>query len=62
MVKQLTIVPAEVRKAETIQLRPIPVNTYHRSLTDELASGRLTRSGALLQRPVTGLPPPPPPC
>ncbi|MBI4601233.1 MAG: dehydrogenase [Planctomycetes bacterium] len=47
MVKQLTIVPEEVRRSATLEIRPIPVNAYRKSLSDELASGRLTRDDAL---------------
>src|SRR5690606_91161 len=41
MVKSLMIVPDEVRRSETIQLGSIPVNTYRRTLENELADGRI---------------------
>jgi len=46
MVKQLVIAPEEVRRAETIDLGTIPVNTYRKTLADELRDGRLTAEEA----------------
>jgi 2-oxoisovalerate dehydrogenase E1 component len=47
MVKQLIVLPEEVRKAETLALPTIPVNQYHRSLRDEIAADSLTAADAL---------------
>jgi 2-oxoisovalerate dehydrogenase E1 component len=47
MVKQLMVVPDEVRRPETIHLGTIPVNLYRRSLEDEIAAGSLSRADAV---------------
>ena len=47
MVKQLVIVPEEVRRAETINLGTIPVNAYKKTLADEIAQGNLTAADAV---------------
>jgi len=47
MVKALTIVPEEARKQDSIELGAIPVNTYRKSLAQEIASGALTADDAL---------------
>lgn len=46
MVKQLVIAPEDVRRAETIVLGTIAVNTYRKTLADEIAEGRLTAEDA----------------
>ena len=46
MVKQLIILPEEVRKAERIRLGTIPVNQYTGSLKSEVAAGALTAADA----------------
>ena len=40
MVKQLVIVPADVRRPETVELGSIPVNAYRKTLAQEIAAGR----------------------
>jgi len=47
MVKQMMVVPEEVRRSETIQLGSIAVNSYHRTLGEEISDGRLTAANAL---------------
>ncbi len=47
MPKSLIVNPAEVRKAGSIELGSIPVNTYGKSLKDELAAGTLTPESAM---------------
>ena len=47
MVKELVIVPAEVRRPETVELGSIPVNAYRKTLADEIAAGTLSRAAAL---------------
>lgn len=47
MVKQLMVVPEEVRRPDTIHLGTIPVNVYCKSLADEIREGRLSAAGAL---------------
>ena len=47
MVKQLVISPAEVRRQETIDLGAIPVNTYAKTLADELAARSLSSEDAI---------------
>jgi 2-oxoisovalerate dehydrogenase E1 component len=47
MVKQLLIVPEEVRRAETISLGAIQVNTYKKTLADEIARGNITAADAV---------------
>ena len=47
MVKQLVVDPNVVRQSNTIELGSIPVNQYSASLTDELASGTLSRGDAV---------------
>lgn len=47
MVKQLMISPDDVRRKETIALGSIPVNTYAKTLADELAVGALTKADAV---------------
>jgi 2-oxoisovalerate dehydrogenase E1 component len=47
MVKQLMVVPEEVRRSEQIHLGTIPVNTYKKSLADEIRDGRLGPADAL---------------
>jgi len=47
MVKQLVISPEEVRRKETIELGTIQVNSYNKTLADELASGTLTKNDAV---------------
>ncbi|MBN1444188.1 MAG: dehydrogenase [Planctomycetes bacterium] len=47
MVKQLMVVPEEVRRADTIHLGTIPVNTYRKSLREEIQDGRLDVPSAL---------------
>ena len=39
MPKKLMVIPDKVRKGGTLNLGKIPVNTYNRSITEELASG-----------------------
>ena len=38
MAKQLPVNPADVRKSGTIELGSIPVNTYDRTIQEEVAS------------------------
>jgi len=47
MVKQLTIVPSEARQREVLEIGPIQVNAYRKTLADEIAEGRLDRDAAL---------------
>jgi 2-oxoisovalerate dehydrogenase E1 component len=47
MVKELVIVPEEVRRSDKIELGSIPVNTYRQSLAGEIAHGNLTASDAV---------------
>ena len=47
MVKQLVIVPEEVRRAARVELGSIPVNQYSKSLAAELADGTLSRRDSL---------------
>ena len=47
MVKQMMVVPEEVRRSETIQLGTIPVNSYKKTLGDEISDGSLTAADAL---------------
>jgi 2-oxoisovalerate dehydrogenase E1 component len=47
MVKQLVIVPAEVRRTETVELGSIPVNAYQKTLAEEIAERRLTPADAV---------------
>ena len=47
MVKQLMVVPEEVRRTETIQLGTIPVNTYRKTLGEEVDAGHLDAGQAL---------------
>ena len=47
MVKQLLIVPEEVRRSETIDLGTVPVNTYKQTLAEEIAAGNLTVADAI---------------
>ncbi|MFB3819390.1 MAG: thiamine pyrophosphate-dependent enzyme, partial [Candidatus Methylomirabilales bacterium] len=47
MVKQLIVLPGEVRRAEILSLGTIPVNQYAGSLKGEIAAGRLTAADAL---------------
>lgn len=42
MVKQLTIVPEEARRSETIDLGVIRVNAYRKTFAEEAAAGRFT--------------------
>jgi 2-oxoisovalerate dehydrogenase E1 component len=46
MVKQLVITPEEARKAESLKLGTIPVNSYKRTLAQELKAGTLTAEDA----------------
>ena len=47
MVKQLMVVPEEVRRTETIQIGAIPVNSYQKTLGDEISAGKLTAADSL---------------
>jgi 2-oxoisovalerate dehydrogenase E1 component len=47
MVKRLMVLPDEVRRAGQVDLGSIPVNVYNGTLSDELASGALSRDDAL---------------
>ena len=47
MPKKQTIDPREVRSANFVELKPIPVNQYRGSIADELASGTLSRDELL---------------
>ncbi|HSB72984.1 MAG TPA: thiamine pyrophosphate-dependent enzyme [Candidatus Methylomirabilis sp.] len=47
MVKQLLIVPEEVRRSETIDLGTIPVNAYKQTLAEEIAAANLTAADAV---------------
>ncbi len=47
MVKRIVVVPEEVRRKETVEIQPIPVNHYRGGLVDELAAGHLNRTDAL---------------
>jgi 2-oxoisovalerate dehydrogenase E1 component len=56
MVKQMMVVPEEVRRSETIQLGAIPVNSYRKSLGNEVSDGRLTAADALrIYRDMTAI-------
>jgi 2-oxoisovalerate dehydrogenase E1 component len=46
MVKQLVIVPADVRRTETVELGSIPVNAYQKTLAQEISEHRLTPADA----------------
>ena len=43
MPKALMIDPNEVRTSETLELKPIPLNQYDKSVLDELSSGNVTK-------------------
>lgn len=47
MVKKLMILPDEVRRKETIDLGTIPVNTYSRTLGDEITRGTVSPEEAI---------------
>ena len=48
MTKELVVIPEEVRKRETIELGAIPVNSYARTLQEELDSNPdLTPAGCV---------------
>ena len=47
MPKKIMVLPAEARKHETLELGAIPINTYDRSLADELKAKTLTAADAL---------------
>lgn len=40
MTKKLMVVPDKVRKSSTLKINPIPVNTYKKTVEEELASNR----------------------
>ena len=44
MPKGLMIDPAEMRARRVLDFEPIPLNQYDRSVTDELASGSVTKA------------------
>jgi len=44
MPKAVRIDPAEMRSRHTLEFKPIPINQYNRSVTDELAAGTLAKS------------------
>lgn len=46
MVKQLVIAPQDARRRQTVEIAPIPVNTYNKTLSDELADGQLSNEDA----------------
>jgi 2-oxoisovalerate dehydrogenase E1 component len=43
MPKSIMVDPAEVRKSSTLQLQPIPVNQYDRTVSDELKAGNFKK-------------------
>ena len=47
MPKSQTIDPRKVRSRDQIELLPIPINQYNRTIADELADGTLTRDDLL---------------
>ena len=44
MPKALMIDPAEMRSRRVLEFKPIPLNQYNRSVTDELAAGTVTKA------------------
>ena len=44
MPKGLMIDPVEMRSHRVLDLKPIPLNQYNRSVTDELASGNVSKA------------------
>ena len=47
MVKRLVIVPGDVRRQATIALGTIPVNSYRKTLADEVAKDHLQADDAV---------------